>query len=175
MLIQNVSNLASVYAAGKPVVAQRPVSGSEVTNTTETVTLSDAAKALVETEKNTIQTRTPAQEKLLISASSDRQSAEKIAEGMANVPSAILWDITDSLRNGGPVTKLASSGRNVDDKFVSQFDSEASVIDAQRRALYESEKAKGTDPLQILAKMIDFTNSQTSNAYREATGQGYQG
>jgi len=43
------------------------------------------------------------------------------------------------------------------------------AIDAQRQALYNAEKAKGTNPVDIIAKMIDFTNAQ-SRDYLEASG-----
>jgi len=67
-----------------------------------------------------------------------------------------------------------SSGRIIDDAFKSKFESEAAVIDSRRLEIYQSEKAKGTDPLQILIKMLDFTNSQSQD-YLEATGWGYMG
>ena len=124
------------------------------------------------------QTRTPAQEKLIRSASSDRASAEKIAQGMADTPSAIAWDISGQRGvgdgNGEFVRKLSTTGQIVGDDYIDNFNKEASVIDAQRLAIYETEKAKGTDPLQILIKMIDFTNSQSQD-YLEATGWGWRG
>jgi hypothetical protein len=46
----------------------------------------------------------------------------------------------------------------------------APLIDQQRVSLYEAEKAKGTDPVEILKKLFDFANSQP-RSYREATGQ----
>lgn len=136
------------------------------------VSLSSAGNALAADESNMTHTRTPAQEKLIRSASSDRESAEKIAYGTAYVPSGILYDIR-GVGGGEEVNKL-SSGRIIDDEFKKKFNSEASVIDAQRRAIYESEKAKGTDPLLILSKMIDFTNSQSQD-YLDATGWGWRG
>jgi DNA-binding XRE family transcriptional regulator len=57
---------------------------------------------------------------------------------------------------------------------VARFDREAALIDEKKRALYESEKAKGTDPLEILNKLYDFENSQ-SYEYQEATGAGWRG
>lgn len=117
---------------------------------------------------NPTQARTAAQEALLKSASSDPQSAEKIAGDMANTPSTMFFDIR-GLGGGDPVNKL-SSGRIIDDSFKQKFASESSVIDAQRKAIYNSEKAKGTDPVQILSKMMDFTNFQTKD-YLEATSQ----
>ncbi|MFN3736273.1 hypothetical protein [Hydrogenophaga sp.] len=46
---------------------------------------------------------------------------------------------------------------------------EMAAVDAQRLALYNAEKAKGTNPVDIIAKMIDFTNAQ-SRDYLEASG-----
>ena len=59
--------------------------------------------------------------------------------------------------------------------FKEAFAKEAAELDAERLALYRSEKAKGTDALQILKIMIDFTNENASDLYKEATGQGWFG
>lgn len=155
-------------------------SSSSVTKSslTDQVALSSAGKALAASESNATQTRTPAQEKLIMAASSDSQSAEKIAHDMAYAPSTIFYDISGQRGvgdgNGGFVRKLSTTGQIVGDDYVNNFNKEASVIDAQRRAIYDSEKAKKTDPLLILSKMIDFTNSQSQD-YLDATGWGWRG
>jgi len=137
------------------------------------VSLSNAGKALAADESKMTQSRTPAQDKLIMAASSDRASAEKIAYDMALTPSLISWDIRGQAGVGDGtgefVRKLATTGQIVGDDYIEKFSKEASVIDMQRRNMYETEKAKGTDPLQILSMMIDFTNSQ-SKGYLEATG-----
>ena len=138
----------------------------------EQVSLSSASIALSADENNMAHARTPAQEHLIRAASSDRESAEKIAYGMASVPSTIFYDISGV--GGGEEVNKMSSGRIIDDAFKSKFESEAAVIDSRRLEIYQSEKAKGTDPLQILIKMLDFTNSQSQD-YLEATGWGYMG
>lgn len=86
---------------------------------------------------------------------------------MADTPSTIFFDIR-GVGGGEALTKL-SSGRVIDDAFKNKFANEASVIDAQRKAIYDSEKAKGSPPVDILSKMIDFTNTQ-SRDYLEASG-----
>lgn len=145
---------------------------------TDQVSLSGAGKALAADESHMTQTRTPAQERLIRSASSDLASAEKIADDMANVPSTIFYDISGQLGVGNGtgefVRKLSSTGQIVGDDYINNFNKEASVIDAQRLAIYKSEKANGTDPLLILVKMIDFTNSQSQD-YLDATGWGWRG
>lgn len=145
---------------------------------TDQVSLSGAGIALAADESNLAHARTPAQKHLIMAASSDRASAEKIAREMASVPSTIFYDISGQRGvgdgKGDFVRKLASTGEVVDDNYVNKFKDEAAVIDAQRLAIYKSEKAKGTAPLQILLKMLDFTNAQ-SQGYLEATGWGYQG
>lgn len=142
------------------------------------VSLSSAGNALAADESKMTQTRTPAQERLIRSASSDRASAEKIAEGMAETPSTIFYDISGQRGVGNGtgefVRKLSSTGQIVGDDYVNNFDKVASVIDAQRLAIYNTEKAKGTDPLLILGMMIDFTNSQSQD-YLDATGWGWRG
>jgi hypothetical protein len=69
---------------------------------------------------------------------------------------------------------LATTGQIVGDDYIDRFSKEASAIDIQRRSMYETEKAKGTDPLQILSMMIDFTNMQSQD-YLNATGWGWRG
>jgi hypothetical protein len=135
------------------------------------VSLSTAGKALAASERTVTQTRTPAQEHLLRAASTDRESAEKIAYNMTVAPSAILYSSIYDMDADGKLNKLASSGRIIDADFKDSFYREASIVDAQRRAIYESEKAKGTDPVQIISMMIDHINSQSSD-YLEATGWG---
>lgn len=172
MIIQGFNNIASVYGTALKSSVQRQILPATTENIADKVTLSNAGKVLAD-EGSATQARTPAQEKLLRAASSDQASAEKIAQGMAYTPSTIFYDIS-GVGGGEDVRKLSTSGRIIDDQFKSKFDSEASVIDAQRRAIYDTEKAKGTDPLLILSKMIDFTNSQSKD-YLEASGWGYQG
>ncbi|EHD23242.1 MULTISPECIES: hypothetical protein [Brenneria] len=142
-----------------------------VASQTDKVTISDAAKKMSNAEGASTQGRTLAQEETLRVATLDSASAEKLAYDMAYVSSAILFDISDQLASGisGPVNKLSSTGRIIDEDFKENFSREASAIDAQRRAIYETEKAKGTPATEILAKMFDFTNQQ-SKSYLEATG-----
>lgn len=68
--------------------------------------------------------------------------------------------------------RLASTGQVVGDDYVANFEKLSATIDAQQRALYDAEKAKGTDPKEIIAKIIDFRNAQ-SDEYRVATAWGY--
>lgn len=155
---------------GKSVATQSSLDSAKnvsLSNPVDKVTISAAAKELAANENNATQSRTPAQQRLLNSASSDRESAEKIASDMASASSTIFYDIR-GVGGGEPVNKL-SSGRIIDDAFKQKFASTASIVDEQRRAIYSSEKAKGTDPVQILSKMFDFTNSQSKD-YLEASG-----
>lgn len=173
VLAYNTSSKIALQQQGSGVTKSVP---TDPAKNADQVSLSTAGKALAASERTVTQTRTPAQEHLLRAASSDRESAEKIAYDMAMVPSAIAWDISGQPGVGdGPATvafgtqKLATTGEIVDDNYIAQFNNKARVVDTQRRAIYDTEKAKGTDPLDILSKMIDFTNSQSKD-YLEATG-----
>lgn len=178
MIIQSGYGVLAYNTSSKIALQQQ---GSGVTKSLLTdpaknadqVSLSATGKSLAASESIFTQPRTPAQEKLMMGASSDRASAEKIAYDMAMVPSAIVWDISGQRGVGDGtgefVKKLATTGQIVGDDYIDGFNKEASVIDMQRRTLYETEKAKGTDPLQILSMMIDFTNVQSKD-YLEATG-----
>lgn len=169
---QGIGKVGASPLGGFP--AKNPLDGanqkSGAAGSTEQVTISDAAKALASKNVGATQGRTVIQERLLKSADSDPQSAEKLAYDMANTPSTIFYDIRDQLASGkmGPVSKLSSTGQIVDEAYKAKFTQEASVIDAQRKAIYDTEKSKGTPASEIVAKMIDFTNKQSRN-YLEAT------
>lgn len=177
------SNDVSAYSGITHSVQRRDAktattSVSDPAKDADQVSLSSAGITLAADEGNMAHAKTPAQERLIRAASSDRASAEKITYDMASARSTIFYDISGQRGVGGGngefVRKLASTGEIVDDNYVNNFKSEAAVIDAQRLAIYETEKEKGTDPLQILIKMLDFTNAQSKD-YLEATGWGYMG
>ncbi len=171
MIIQDIGSTTSLYSSLTKSSVQRQELPTSTANSADTVTISDAAKALAAGDNKATQPTTAAQLRLLKSASDDTQSAERIAYELASVPSTIFYDIRDQLVSGkmGPVNKLSTTGRIIDDAFKEKFATEAASIDAQRLSLYNTEKAKGTDPVTIIAKMIDFTNSQ-SRDYLEGTG-----
>jgi hypothetical protein len=173
MNVQSTSPSAFLFtpaATRSPSAWQTPAASPA--KTADQVSLSSAGKALAASERTVTQTRTPAQEHLLQAASSDRESAEKIAYDMTVAPSTIFYSSIYDMDADGKLNKLASSGRIIDADFRDSFNREASIVDAQRRTIYESEKAKGTDPVQIISKMIDHINSQSSD-YLEATGWGW--
>lgn len=172
MIIQGLNNIASAYSATYKSAVERQTSPVSEADYAGKVTLSVAGKALAASERTVTQTRTPAQEHLLLAASSDRESAEKIAYDMTVAPSSITYTSIYDMGADGKLNKLASSGRIIDDDFRDSFSQEASIVDTQLRAIYESEKAKGTDPVQIISMMIDHINSQSSD-YLEATGWGW--
>lgn len=174
MIIQGLNNAASAYGATYKSAVERQTSLAPTANYADKVTLSAEGKTLAAAESAGVitQPRTPAQEHLLRAASSDRESAEKIAYDMTVAPSTIFYSSIYDMGADGKLNKLASSGRIIDTDFRDSFNREASIVDAQRRAIYESEKAKGTDPVQIISMMIDHINSQSTD-YLEATGWGW--
>ena len=178
MMIQSNYGI-SAYGGIAALSAQRQASRitqaitSAAAETAEQVTISDAGKALAAQENTSAPTRlrTPKQEEFLdwyaqLSPADIKDAARRMAES----PSWIAYRVPADENDWPP--KLYSSGRVVDDAYIERFNQMAMRIDAQRQALYEAEKSKGTDPLEIMGKMIDFTNSQPYE-YREATDQGY--
>ncbi len=150
MMIQGLGGTSSRYSALTKSVSQRQEAPTSTAITADTVTISNAAKALAAGGNGATQSTTAAQQKLLKSASDDPQSAERIAYDMANAPSTIFYDLR-GVGGGDPVNKLSTTGRIVDDAFKEKFSTEAANIDAQRLAIYNSEKAKGTDPVTIIS------------------------
>jgi len=94
MIIQGFSNIASAYSANTKSTFERQTSPAPAANYAEKVTLSAQGKALAAEQGDATQTITPAQQKLLNAAKSDRASAEKIAYDLAKTPSGIAYDIT---------------------------------------------------------------------------------
>lgn len=174
MIIQSGYGSLTYYSPSSGTTQQQtgniaPFSLTSTERPPDQVTLSSAAKALATNENTTLQTRTSVQEHLLRAAKSDRDSAEKIAYDMTVAPSTIFYSSIYDMDAEGKLNKLASSSRVIDANFRDSFSHIASIVDAQRRAIYESEKAKGTDPVEIISMMIAHTNSQ-SRDYLEATG-----
>jgi hypothetical protein len=132
------------------------------------VTLSTEGKVYAEKASNGEPTRTTAQNRLIREAMLNPQYAEKLAYEMAHVNSCICYNLRDSPPTGP--FKLATTGEFVTEEYKENFTKIAPLIDQQRASLYETEKAKGTDPVEILNRMFDFINSQPRN-YLEATGQ----
>jgi hypothetical protein len=178
MIIQGLNNIASAYGASFKSVVERQTSPAPAADFADKVTLSSAGKALAANKTGATQTRTYSQEGLLQAASSDTASAEKIAYGMAYTPSTIFYDIRGQRGvgdgTGDFVRKLSTTGEIVGDDYVEKFFSKSPAIDAQRKAIYENEIKNGTDPVEILSKMIDFTNMQSQD-YLNATGWGWRG
>lgn len=179
MIIQGFSNIASAYSANTRSAVERQTSPAPAANYAEKVTLSAEGMTLAAEESKPVftQQRTYAQERLLQAASSDRASAEKIAYDLANANSTIFFDISDQLgagNGGAPVRKLSTTGEVVSYDYIKIFSEAAPGIDAKRLSIYETEKKKGTDPVEILSKMIDFTNQQSQD-YLDATGWGWRG
>jgi hypothetical protein len=175
MIIQTgKSILAYSGTASTPVQRQNnppPLSSNnEATKTTDTVNWSDTAKTLAALENNaapkTAPARTPRQTEIIHLVRSEPASAAKKVEEMAYSPSWISYDVSHG------DLRLSSTGQIVDENYHNNFEKNAAAVDAQIRSLYETEKRKGTDPADILGKMIDFKNAQ-STEYREATYWGY--
>ncbi|MBR4737337.1 MAG: hypothetical protein IK051_06710 [Rhodocyclaceae bacterium] len=168
----------SAYGGIAAISAQRQTSHitqamtAAAAESAEQVTISDAGKALAAREDAPTRPRTPKQEAFLNwYAQASPATVKEAARRMAESPSRIVYTLPPE---GGDFTgdKLYSSGKFVDDAYINRVNQMAMRIDAQRQALYEDEVRKGTDPLEIMEKMIDFTNSQPYE-YREATDQGY--
>ncbi len=131
------------------------------------VTLSSVGKALAAEESILARMRTDAQEELISEVSADRAEAARVARDIAYMLSTIAWD-TSNIAEAGFATKLLATGVVVDDEYINDFNAEALEIDTRRRAAYEAQRTAGTDPLLILARMIDFINAQ-SQGYLDAT------
>jgi hypothetical protein len=128
-------------------------------------TISSAATALAAKELEATLRRTPAQERMIAVARSDPKTAHLMARNLGTSPSRVFYDISQ-----GDI-RLSSTGEPPDDAIIHAFNAEAPVVDAHRQSIYEMERAKGTDPVEIVTKLIDLLNMQ-SESYRTATAWG---
>lgn len=168
MLIQNLGTASAAYRAMRTAVVQRqPSTNVDEALDADKVTISITAQALAASQEDKAYERTRAQRELLRAISDDTAAnTNKVAYEMAHTQSRVMFDISH-----GDI-RLASTGEAVGDDFVANFEKLSAAIDAKQRELYNAEKAKGTDPREIVAKLIDFRNAQ-SDEYRVATAWGY--
>lgn len=170
MDIQGVGNTASLLNTTTSRKAEQQDFKSLMAQFTDTTTATADITPASTSRSAATQPRTAAQEAILRYARADAQDAERLAHDMASGTSAICYDLSESIRtNRTEDIKLASTGEKVGDDYSRAFYLTSSTIDAQRMQIYTDEKAKGTDPVTILNKMIDFTNSQSKD-YLAATG-----
>lgn len=160
---QSASRLApESRASAQPASGSTPLS-TAVQGPSDTVTISKDAMALAASTP----ARTHAQERFLQTLQDNTPAqSEKLAHEMAYSRSQISYDISH-----GDI-RLSSTGEVVGEGYAARFEQLAAAVDAQKRALYEAEKAKGTAPNDIIAKIFDFQNAQ-SEAYRVGTGIGF--
>jgi|GEM_PF-1651264 len=173
VLVYQGAKVAALQSSSQALLATAaPKEGGGGAAVTERVTISDAARAMAARDAGATQARTPIQEKMLADAASGGpEFAARMAEEMGTLPRMIAYDISEYIAAGVAfkLDKLSSTGRRVDEAFKERMTTEMAAVDAQRLALYNAEKAKGTNPVDIIAKMIDFTNAQ-SRDYLEASG-----
>lgn len=160
---QWASRLASDSRASAPPPSGSTPRSMAAQGPSDTVTISKDAMALAASAS----TRTPAQERFLQTLHDNTPAqSEKLAQELAYSRSQITYDISH-----GDI-RLSSTGEVVGEGYAERFEQLAAAVDAQKRALYEAEKAKGTAPNDIIAKIFDFQNAQ-SEAYRIGTGIGF--
>ncbi|MFW0766488.1 hypothetical protein ACN0IV_11680 [Trabulsiella odontotermitis] len=171
MAIQSIGSTASLWNTISRKTEQQQDFKNLMAKVTDAANSSSTDKVQASTSSNGVtQSRTTIQEDILRYARADSQDAERLAHDMAYSRSDICYDLTESIKtNRMEDIKLASTGEKVGDDYKRQFYQNAAKIDAQRMQIYNTEKAKGTDPVIILSKMIDFTNTQ-SRDYLAATG-----
>ena len=140
------------------------------------VSISNAAREILAADSPAMaQSRTPMQEKRLNDlADAAPGFAEEAVENFVTARRAMLFDIREEI-NGffrpGGILKLTSTGRLVDKAFIERVDEDISLVDAKIRALYTSEKDKGTPSVEIMGKVFDLINSQSKD-YLEAIDWG---
>lgn len=167
MLIHSLGAVSAGYTAIKTVDERQTPIPVDEGSATDKVTLSSTGRTLAAVQESMTSVRTPAQKALLWTISDETAAnADNLAHEMAYAPSRVMFDIS----NGD--LRLASTGQVLGDDYVANLEKLFASIDAQQRALYDAEKANGTDPKEIVAKIIDFRNAQ-SNEYRVATSWGY--
>ena len=159
MLIQNVSNLASMYAATKPAAPQLPTGGSAVANATDTVQISPEAIALAKANgdngKSTqVSTGTSRLAWLSeVAHSSSEAEADSLAHDLCYGGDQI--GVTEWSTEHPPL-RLASNNQILTDADIAYFNKAKGSISQDRIHLYETEKAKGTPAAEIVDKFVAY-------------------
>lgn len=163
---EGIGVIAAVRTSLKALVDESPDKSALNSDTASRVALSSTGRELAARDERGIP-RTASQEALLRAMSTNSPEAlNQQAYEMAYYPSRVMFNISQ-----GDV-RLASTGQLVEDGYVETFERLAAGIDRQQRELYETEKARGTPPLEIIERIIDFRNAQSSE-YHRATAWGY--
>jgi hypothetical protein len=156
MIIQGFSNIASAYGANTKSTVERQTSPAPAANYADKVSISNAGKALAETD-----VESPSQEfrrAAIEDAKQDPGFAEKITREFA-------YD--DSLAKGGPLMDISNyptvrysyTGELVTESNLATFKAQAADARTGRIALYESEKSKDTPDVEILKKLFQYTDT----------------
>lgn len=175
MIIQTGYNVSAYGVTTGSGIRQQSCGGlksaiADATNSTDTVTLSNASKALAASDtsgsaKSTVSATHPW---ISEAAHSDSpENADKMANGLAYASDGILYD-ADSLLNKNEL-RLASTKELVTDQDRSYFAQIGSQATQQRISLYENEKAKGTPPAQIVDMLLAQTDTLPEE-YRNLAG-----
>lgn len=175
MQVQRSTFTSTVGPAERANVTNAKSGSSTQLDAASSVTFSAEARELASGSQTAQGSRTATQVALLDAIKDGSvDELDQLAEWMAFTPSRVVYDISQDLSSGRMQgRRLASTGQLVGEEFAGDFERYASGIDSELKALYVTEKARGTDPFEIIAKIVDFKNAQ-SERYRQATAWGYR-
>lgn len=150
----------------RPIVADvaANTSATSVTNLADKVTISQEAKnrLAAETQQSPSDNWKNFREKMINAAKEDPVYGEKITREYAYDTSYETYGPLVDISHP-PEIRYSHTHEIVTEENMAAFKQEAAQATAGRKALYESEKAKGTPDAEILQKLYDYTNKQPEN------------
>lgn len=150
----------------RPVIADTAAPlATPATNLADKVTISQAAKDRLAAETQTGLDDNWARsfrEKMVAAAQEDPIYGEKITREYAYDTSYETYGPLIDISHP-PEIRYSHTQEVVTEESLAAFKQEAAQVTAGRKALYESEKAKGTPDAEILQKLYDYTDKQSQN------------
>jgi hypothetical protein len=101
-------------------------------------------------------------------AHADASKAEAFARDFAYTEDRAGMDISGLMPGGDGVLRYSSTGKPVTPESEAAFAQEASRVRAERIALYQDEKAKGTAAADIFDKIAAYMSTQSGDYLRDS-------
>ncbi|RYG17138.1 MAG: hypothetical protein EOO07_11745 [Chitinophagaceae bacterium] len=160
MLVQSSYSVALTQQVASPAKEQRQNVAKTQKNVADIVTISDFGKfmsANVESENSHENSR------ILDRARSDEKLANELLDAFTNGLDHPTLDISHYDPTTGMGAVYASTGLPVTTESEALFNNQATKLKAEKNALIQSEREKGTPTPEVLEKIFDLVDQQSKD------------
>lgn len=156
MIIQVLNHITSADGATYKPAVERQTSPALAANHADTVSISEAGKALAANEESKATFSSGNRWNSLAEAAHNMSEADadQMVSGMSYASDGVLVSLEDY-----PSLRLSSTGQVVTKEDMAYFDGMMESVKQGRINLYESEKAKGTHAAEIMDKIVAYMDS----------------